>query len=184
MDLKRGALSEHQRKVLFPDGWQLARTAEQPSPVSLPGGLLVAQRVALAVPVQTKRAAFEEIGRLIDCTDAGRAAKVAERLWARELLGSTGLGDGVALPHADVAGLRRPVVVFLRLAGAIRYGAADDKPVSIMVALLVPKPASSVHLSLLKGLTQLLKRSGFREDLAHRADAQAVCDCFDRWAGD
>ena len=95
-------------------------------------------------------------------------ADVLARITEREALGSTGFGRGVAIPHARIAGLPRPVAVFLRLEKAVAFDAADDLPVDMIFGLLSPEQAGAAHLHALAAISRLM-----RDDAMHGALAQA-----------
>lgn len=99
--------------------------------------------------------------------------RVLEALLEREALGSTGLGSGVAVPHARVPGLARVTGVFVRLDAPVAYGSVDDQPVDLMFALFAPPAAGAEHLRALAAVSRALRSSEMRERLrqAHTADA-------------
>jgi len=99
--------------------------------------------------------------------------RVLEALLEREALGSTGLGSGVAVPHARVPGLDRVTGVFVRLDTPVAYGSVDDQPVDLMFALFAPPAAGAEHLRALAAVSRALRSSEMRERLrqAHTTDA-------------
>lgn len=99
--------------------------------------------------------------------------RVLEALLEREALGSTGLGSGVAVPHARVPGLNRVTGVFVRLDAPVAYGSVDDRPVDLMFALFAPPAAGAEHLRALAAVSRALRSPEMRERLrqAHTADA-------------
>jgi PTS system nitrogen regulatory IIA component len=103
---------------------------------------------------------------------------VTAALAAREALGSTGLGQGVAVPHGQIKGLREAMVLYVRPAAPIAFDAPDGKPVSDIVALLVPKWANTTHLRLLADVAERFCDHEFREQLHACDDAHAVCRLF------
>jgi nitrogen PTS system EIIA component len=105
----------------------------------------------LDLDVSGRMRAFEEIGRLLQTRHYLKATQVVERLSLREQLGSTGLGQGVALPHARIKGLPRAVATFLRPKSLISFDAPDGKPVSEILVLLVPERVTEQHLALFWG---------------------------------
>lgn len=96
---------------------------------------------------------------------------VLERLEEREKLGSTGFGRGVAIPHARVPGLARPVAVFMRLETPAAFEAADDMPVDLVFGLLSPEHAGAAHLHALAAISRMM-----RDDAMHVALTQAPSD--------
>ena len=82
--------------------------------------------------------------------------KVFDALFARERLGSTALGEAVAIPHGRIKGLREEMAAMLRLDGAIPFDAPDGQPVRLLVFLLVPEHATEEHLEILSEAAELL----------------------------
>jgi PTS system nitrogen regulatory IIA component len=107
--------------------------------------------------------------------------KIRASLVAREQLGSTGLGLGVAIPHGRMRGLKRAVAAVVRLAEPIAFDAPDGRPVGLLVALLVPENASQEHLELLSELAQMLSDRALRDGLMHDPTAAAVLARFAAW---
>jgi PTS system nitrogen regulatory IIA component len=99
--------------------------------------------------------------------------RVLEALLEREALGSTGLGSGVAVPHARVPGLNRVTGVFVRLDTPVAYGSVDDQPVDLLFALFAPPAAGAEHLRALAAVSRALRSAEMRERLrqAHTTDA-------------
>ncbi len=96
---------------------------------------------------------------------------VLQRIRARELLGSTGFGRGVAIPHARMPHLGEPVAVFLRLKSPVIFDAADDMPVDLIFGLLSPEQAGAAHLHALAAISRMM-----RDDRMHGALTQALSD--------
>lgn len=98
-------------------------------------------------------------------------AVVLERMAEREALGSTGFGRGVAIPHARIPDLGRPVAAFLRLEAPVAFDAADAMPVDLVFGLLSPEHAGAVHLHALAAISRMM-----RNDAMHSALSQAPSD--------
>ena len=96
------------------------------------------------------------------------AASLLERIEERERLGSTGFGRGVAIPHARITGLQRPVAAFLRLESPVAFDSADGMPVDLVFGLLSPETAGAAHLHALAAISRLM-----RDDAMHQALSQA-----------
>ena len=99
----------------------------------------------------------------------------------REQLGSTGLGEGVAIPHARVEGIAQIHIAYLRLKTPIRFDAPDGKPVSDIIVILVPKHATEEHLQILAETTQIFSDSKFRDRLhscQHAMEVKSMIDSF------
>ncbi|MDP1954033.1 MAG: PTS sugar transporter subunit IIA [Polaromonas sp.] len=143
--------------------------------------ILSSERVLLNAPVQGIQQAFDAIGRLVCGAREAQAAEITRRLWGRERHGSTALGYGEAIPHAQITGLRRPVAAFLRSSEPLPFQAPDGRPVFDVLAILVPKPAAPRHFALLADARHLMCERDFRQALAGCADAPSVWQLFEQW---
>lgn len=99
---------------------------------------------------------------------------VAHILLEREKLGSTGIQDGVAIPHGKVKGLQQSVVVFGRSLKGIDFQAFDNKPTHLFFVLLAPEQTTREHLKLLARLSRLLKKETLRDKLLQAKDAETI----------
>ncbi len=99
---------------------------------------------------------------------------VLERLEEREKLGSTGFGRGVAIPHARIADLARPVAVFLRLDTPVAFDAADGMPVDMVFGLLSPEAAGAAHLHALAAISRMMRDDKMHEALGEATSAEAL----------
>jgi PTS system nitrogen regulatory IIA component len=143
--------------------------------------LLQADRIVLDLDVGTKSRLFDAVGALFE-RDAGLVGTaVSASLAAREKLGSTGLGQGIAIPHGRIRGLTHAMGGFARLAHGIEFDAPDGKPVTQVFVLLVPEHATDQHLQLLSELAQMFSERAFRERLANASDADALERVFSEW---
>jgi PTS system nitrogen regulatory IIA component len=140
--------------------------------------LISPEHVLLGVHAGNRQALFDELGRFFEQHHGLSAATVTAGLAAREALGSTGLGQGVAVPHGQIKGLRQALALYVRPAAPIPFDAPDGRPVSDLVVLLVPQWANSTHLRLLADVAQRFCDHHFREQLHACADAQAVRQLF------
>ena len=121
----------------------------------LPTNFLTVDTVATGVEVQSKKRLLEFIAELFaEQHSQTEANDIFERLIERERLGSTGLGKGIALPHARIDGLEQASAVFIKLQENIDFDAIDGQPVDLVIALLVPNDANDAHLKILAGLAQ------------------------------
>ena len=105
-------------------------------------------------------------------------ALVYRALWRREQMGSTGLGHGIAVPHARIPGIGQPIVLLLRTKNPIAFGAPDRKPVSVLFVILVPENANDEHLQILAAASTLFSEPAFRERLESAADPAAIQRLF------
>jgi PTS system nitrogen regulatory IIA component len=99
---------------------------------------------------------------------------VFDSLFAREKLGSTGLGQGIAIPHGRIKGLKEATGAFLRLTAPVPFDSPDGKPVSLLFVLLVPEQATEQHLQILSELAQRFSDRVCREALSAAPDAMTV----------
>ncbi|KUR75977.1 PTS sugar transporter subunit IIA [Novosphingobium sp. FSW06-99] len=99
---------------------------------------------------------------------------VLDRILEREALGSTGFGRGVAIPHARIDGLTRPVAVFLRLEGPVEFAAADGMPVDCVFGLLSPDQAGVAHLQALAAISRLMRDDRMHSRLLAAPDADSL----------
>ena len=109
--------------------------------------------------------------------DEGR---VLDALLEREALGSTGLGYGVAVPHARIEGLHKICGVFVRLDAPVAYGAVDDRPVDLMFALFAPPRDGAEHLRALAAVSRALRSPELRESLRQARTIDSVHALFVR----
>ena len=136
--------------------------------------LLAPASILIDPPVRTKKQLFaalaDRAAPLADVTPA----KVVEVLTARERLGSTGFGGGIAIPHGKLDHLDRSIGVFARLATPLDYGAIDTLPVDIVVMMLSPAASGMAHLKALAGVSRALRDQGLLARLRGAGSADAV----------
>ena len=125
--------------------------------------ILPESQVLVGVEATSKKRAFEEAGLLFENLHGLSRALITDSLFARERLGSTGLGHGVAIPHGRIKGLKAPMAAVLQLAQPIGFDAPDEQPVGLLIFLLVPEAATQKHLEILSEIAELLSDSGLRE---------------------
>ncbi len=142
----------------------------------LPPGNIVADLEA-----SSKKRVFEQAGLLFENNQGIARSTVFDSLFARERLGSTGLGQGIAIPHGRIKGLKDAVGGFFRLGTPVQFDAPDGKPVSLLFVLLVPEQANEHHLQLLSELAQMFSDPAFREELANAEGADEIHALFAGW---
>src|SRR6266516_1485693 len=125
--------------------------------------ILPASNVLVDVDATSKKRAFEQAGLLFKNQHAIARATITDSLFARERLGSTGLGHGVAIPHGRIKGLKAPMAALFRLAHPIGFDAPDEQPVNLLIFLLVPEAATQKHLEILSEIAELLSDAPLRE---------------------
>ena len=137
--------------------------------------------IALDSAAKNRADAFAAAGELFARQTGIDASAVVGFLNAREELGSTALGAGVAIPHGRVKGLKQPAAAFIRLKDHIEFAAPDGEPVSTFIFLLVPEKATQQHLEILSSIAQLLSDSEAREALSSATDPVKVCELLQYW---
>jgi len=143
--------------------------------------LLPPGNIALDVSVTSKKRVFEQAGLLFENNHGVTRAVVTDNLFARESLGSTGLGAGVAIPHGRIKGLKQPLAAFMRLSEPVPFESPDGKPVSLLIFLLVPEQATQQHLEILSEIAQLLSDRDMREGLATLPSPEAIHQLLTDW---
>ena len=137
--------------------------------------------IALDNPAKNRTEAFAAAGTLFAKAAQVNANEVVGFLNAREDLGSTALGAGVAIPHGRVKGLKQPIGAFFKLKHPIDFAAPDSEPVSILIFLLVPEKATQQHLEILSSIAQLLSDPAARESLNSENDPNKVFQLLQNW---
>lgn len=144
--------------------------------------LLTVERIGCDVQAASKKRAIEKLSTLIAAgNEQVSEAVVFDSLLARERLGSTGLGRGVAIPHGRVKDSERAIGAFMRLEQSIDFDAVDKQPVDLLFALLVPEHATDEHLQLLAQLAEMFSNGELVERLRQAKDADALFDEIRRW---
>ena len=136
--------------------------------------ILPPSNVLVDVEATSKKRAFEHAGLLFENQHAIARATVTDNLFARERLGSTGLGHGVAIPHGRIKGLKNPLAAVLRVQQPIPFDAPDDEAVSLLIFLLVPEAATQRHLEILSEIAEMLGDRELRERLKTEDSAAKV----------
>ena len=143
--------------------------------------ILPAEQVLVHVEVTSKKRAFEEAGLLFEDRHGLNRALVADSLFARERLGSTGLGHGVAIPHGRIKGLKTPLAAVFQLAQPIGFDAPDEQPVGLLIFLLVPEASTQKHLEILSEIAELLSDASLREKIKTCGDASELHGIIANW---
>jgi len=143
--------------------------------------LLSAGRVRSGLVARDRADLIAQLAELLAGEDD--AAVIREALAARERLGSTGLGHGVAIPHGRSAAIGEARAAFVRLAQPIEFGADDHQPVDLVAALIVPAHFTDQHLKLLAELAELFSDTALTTALREAPDAQAMTAVLRRGLG-
>jgi len=144
--------------------------------------ILPVEQVLVGVDATSKKRAFEEAGLLFENLHGLSRALVTDSLFARERLGSTGLGHGVAIPHGRIKGLKSPMAAVFQLAQSIGFDAPDEQPVKILIFLLVPEAATQIHLEILSEIAELLSNAAVRDGMLVSPTSQSLHALIAQWA--
>jgi len=143
--------------------------------------LLPLTNVVLDLDVSSKKRVFEQVGLLFENNQHVARSQVFDSLFAREKLGSTGLGQGIAIPHGRIKGLKEAVGAMVRTRQPIPFDAPDGQNVQLVFVLLVPERATDLHLQILSELAQMFSDPQFRSRLLEAATADEVHTLITQW---
>ena len=152
--------------------------------MTLVSKLLSPADVVLDLQVSSKKRLFEQVGLLFENQHALARSVVFDSLFARERLGSTGLGQGVAIPHGRIKGLKEALGAFIRVAQPVPFDAPDGNPVTLVFVLLVPEKATEKHLQILSELAQMFSDKALRDAMARASDAATLHQLVAAWQPD
>jgi len=147
-----------------------------------PPRFIVEGRIGNGLQISSKKRLLQVLGELLalDHPDLDPEG-VFEHLLERERLGSTGLGHGVALPHARMKEVTDAVGAFVQLQEGVSFDAIDDKPVDLVFALLVPESANEMHLQLLSQLAAMFNDPQVRQELRGATSAEQALSLLTNW---
>lgn len=140
--------------------------------------ILAERAVLCCTDVKTKSQLFETLATRAAELTGHAAADIVEAISSREDLGSTGLGNGIAIPHGKLAGLKSVTALLARLEQPIDFDSVDDQPVDIVVMLLAPSGAGADHLKALSRVARLLRTESVVEQLRQTDDPVRLYDVF------
>ena len=143
--------------------------------------ILPSAQVLVSVDATSKKRAFEEAGLLFENLHGLSRALITDSLFARERLGSTGLGHAVAIPHGRIKGLKSPMAAVFRLANPIGFDAPDEQPVVLLIFLLVPEAATQKHLEILSEIAEMLSDAALREKIKASTEAAELHGLIAGW---
>jgi len=136
--------------------------------------MLASSDIIVDLPRLDKHRVLEAVAQRISARHGLSGVEVHSRLRGREEIGSTGLGHGLALPHAGVSDLKRPFTSFVRLTRPVSFGAPDGLPVTDMLVLLMPQDAASRQLMLVARIAEMCCAAAFRERLRACDDERQI----------
>lgn len=135
--------------------------------------LLTSERVRTDLVAADKSELLAKLARLL-AGEAGNEREILEALLARERLGSTGLGRGVAIPHGRIPGIEQARAAFVRLDTPLEFAAADAEPVDLVAAMIVPTQFADQHLLLLAELAEVFSDDRLTTALREACDGSVV----------
>ena len=145
------------------------------------GDFIAPEAVIPSLKAKSKKQLLQELSSRDARLTGLEERYIFDVLLQRERLGSTGLGQGIAIPHGRIRGLAEAQGAFVRLKSPIPFDAPDGKPVAQVFVLLVPEHATEQHLQLLSELAQMFSEARFRDSLGTAGDAAGLREVFDRW---
>jgi PTS system nitrogen regulatory IIA component len=136
--------------------------------------LLAPEAVLPSLKAQGKKQLLQELAERIASFCDVPERRIFETLIERERLGSTGMGQGIAIPHGRLAGLKKITGMFARLETPIAYDAVDNQPVDLVFLLLAPEGAGADHLKALARVSRLLRNQQTCEKLRAAKDSEVL----------
>ena len=143
--------------------------------------ILPRNNVLLDVDASSKTQLFEQVASLLEDHCSIARSVVLENLLAREALGSTGLGRGVAVPHGRIKGMKAAMAAFVRLKEPVAFDSPDDEPVKLMIVVLIPDNVTQQHLEILSEIAEMFSNETFRAMLATETDPNSVHAQIAEW---
>jgi PTS system nitrogen regulatory IIA component len=148
-----------------------------------PDGFIVEKRIGCKLEAASKKRVLEQLGQILAESDPALSQdSVFDALLQRERLGSTGMGRGIALPHARMPEVTTAVAAFVQLPEAVDFDAIDGKPVDLAFAMLVPEEATEAHLQLLAILARMFSNQEFCAALRQAETSQQILDLIQKQA--
>ena len=149
--------------------------------MNLTSPLLPVSNIMLDLDVSSKKRVFEQVGLLFENNHSIARSVVFDSLFTREKLGSTGLGQSIAIPHGRIKGLKEAIGAIVRMRKPVPFDAPDGQHVNMIFVLLVPDRATDLHLQILSELAQMFSDKPFRERLLNAPDAAQLHQLIAEW---
>ena len=147
-----------------------------------PPDFITAERIGCRLEIGSKKRILQHLGELLAAASPSLVPEtVFDRLLERERLGSTGLGHGIALPHARMPEVKKAIGAFVQLQAGVGFDAVDDKPVDLAFGLLVPQEATEEHLQLLAKLAAMFSNGELCEKLRRSTSAEELLRHIVEW---
>ena len=136
--------------------------------------ILTPGRSLVNVPGGSKKRVLEQIANLVARGCRSSTPRPSSKTWWPGKLGSTGFGNGIAIPHCRLSGCQSPISAVLHLDAPVDFDALDGAPVDLLFVLLVPEAATEEHLELLRQIAAMLDRADVRDRLRSAPTAEAL----------
>ncbi len=134
--------------------------------------------ILVDVDVDSKKNLFKLVSNVFAKNDFEESSKIIEKLNERERLGSTGVGNGIAIPHSKISLINKTKVLFLKLKSAIDFSAPDKKDVDLVFVILAPKNCQSEHLLVLSSISSFVKNKNFVQKLRKLEKSKEIYKFF------
>ena len=136
--------------------------------------------ILVDVEVDSKKNLFKFVSNFFAKNDIEESSKIIEKLNERERLGSTGVGNGIAIHHSKVSLISKTKVLFLKLKSAVDFSAPDKKDVDLVFVILAPKNCQSEHLIVLSSISSFVKNKSFVEKLRKLKNSKEIYKFFEQ----
>ena len=137
--------------------------------------------IHINVEEDSKKNLFKKISKIFVGNESIDTSLISEKLNERERLGSTSVGDGVAIPHAKIQSINQTKVIFLKLNKPIDFSSSDEKDVDIVFAIIAPENSESEHLLILSAISKFLKKKGALEKLRNLNSCNKIYEYFSKF---
>jgi len=144
--------------------------------------LLKPEFILLDLDVSSKKRVFEQVGLLFENHREVARSQIYDSLFAREKLGSTALGHGIAIPHGRIKNGRETLTAFVRTRDPVPFDAPDGNAVRLIFVVLVPEHATETHLQILSELAQMFSEKSFRDALLSSTDPAEIHRLLTEWS--
>jgi len=145
--------------------------------------LLSPERIGCHFSASSKKRTLEQLSELLqNGADVEDMSEIFDALLARERLGTTGFGHGVAIPHGRLKSLKEPIAAFVSLDPGVDFDAVDHSPVDLIVALLVPDDSADAHIKLLAQIAEMLRDPELTRELRNANNSEAILDKLSHWS--
>ena len=135
--------------------------------------------IFINVDVDSKKNAFKVIANFFEKKNPSLMGQITEKLNERERLGTTTIGNGVAIPHTKVNGLEKTQVLFIRFSSKVDFSAADEKMVDMVFSIIAPENCQSEHLLILSSISNFLKKRDSIEKIRKQKTAEDIYKLFE-----